>query len=158
MKRVLLAVITALLASLPLISEAKSESADTQMQMIASSQRQENFITRFVQQAKAKDTASIMQEIDPLVLQASGSETIDNWLQQQIFPFFAQYSKLHNFRNISIARLPDGRAGLWHYTYIIDSQGKAHPFRIALTDTPEGPRILSVVVNQCVPDRHMDCE
>lgn len=157
MKPVLLAVIAALLGYQPLFAQAQN-GAGTEMRMIASSQRQETFITRFVQQAKAADAAAITQEIDPLILQASGAECIDNWLQQQIFPFFAQYSKLHNFRNISIARLPDGRAGLWHYTYIIDSKGRAHPFRIALVDSPEGPRILSVVVNQCVPDRHMDCE
>jgi hypothetical protein len=157
MKKFLLLVITAFFAQLPLEGLAQSD-FKKQMEMMNLGNKQEVFIAQFAQQAKDRDSAAIVKEIDPLVLKENGEATTLPWLESSVFPFFARYSKLHTYRNITNATLPDGRAGLWHYTYIIDTEGKVLPFAIAVIDSADGPRLLSVIVNECVKARHPTCD
>ena len=87
-------------------------------------EKQETFIAQFAQQAKDRDSAAILKEIDPLMLGENGEAPTLQWLQTTVFPFFAKYQKLHNYKQITNATLPDGRAGLMHYMYIVDAEAK----------------------------------
>ena len=89
-----------------------------EMQMMKDGEKQKAFIEKVAQQAKEKDTASILSEMEPSMLKAIGEARIVDSLQSTVFPFFSTYVKLHNYEQITNAGLPDGRSGLWHYTYI----------------------------------------
>jgi hypothetical protein len=79
-------------------------------------------------------------------------------LETKVYPFFAPYTELARYDQITNATLPDGRSGLWHYTYINSAEEKMLPFRIAVIDTDDGPKILDIVVNECVKGRHPICK
>lgn len=89
-----------------------------QVEMTNRGSEQEAFIGRFAQQAKDRNSAAILKEIEPMVLKESGEAPILQLLQSSVFPFFANYSKLHTYKTITNALLPDGRTGLMHYTYV----------------------------------------
>lgn len=153
MKKFLIPLVTAFFTQLPLEALAQSD-LRKEMQMMNQGEKQEAFIAQFAQQAKDRDSAAILKEIDPGMLRENGEAPTLQWLQTTVFPFFENYSKLHNYKQITNATLPDGRAGLWHYTYIMDTNGKALPFSIAIIESTEGLRILNVIVNKCINGRH----
>lgn len=152
MKQKILLSVAALVWQLPLAALAQAPA--TEMRMMSQGAKQEAFIAQFAQQAKEKDVAAILKEMDASALKMSGEKAITQWLQTQLFPFFQNYSKLHSYTKITNTALPDGRAGLWHYSFIVDADGKISPFSIAVIDTTDGPRILNVTVNECIKDRH----
>lgn len=157
MKRIyLLSALLCLLQS-PHISFAQS-SMQNEMQKLNNGKQQKIFIEKFARQAKDKDTASILAEMDPTTVKSAGEANIVHALETKVFPFFAPYIKLSNYDQITNATLPDGRAGLWHYTYIASAEENMLPFRIAVIDTADGPKILDIVVNECVKGRHPICK
>ncbi|PRC91793.1 hypothetical protein [Solimicrobium silvestre] len=141
----------------PIISSAQS-SFENELKKVSNGKKQKLFIEKIAQQAKEKDTASILAEMDPSTLKAAGEANIVHELETKVFPFFAPYIKLNNYDQITNATLPDGRSGLWHYTYITSAEEKMLPFRIAVIDTGDGPKILDIVVNECVKGRHPICK
>ena len=156
MKRALLTLATAIFVQQPINAIAQSD-MQNEMRMMLQAEKQEAFIAKFAQQAKDKDSAAIIKELEPSMLKDNGEAAATKWLESQVFPFFANYSKIHNYKNVTNAVLPDGRKGLMHYTFIVDSDGKVQPFVIALIDSPEGPKLLNVLVNQCIKGRHPTC-
>lgn len=152
MKQKILLCIAALVWQLPLVALAQAPA--TEMRMMSQGAKQEAFIAQFAQQAKEKDVAAILKEMDTSAFKALGEKAITQWLQTQLIPFFQNYSKLHTYTKITNTVLPDGRVGLWHYSFIVDTDGKILPFSIAVIDTPDGPRILNGTVNECIKDRH----
>jgi len=148
---------TLVLLLFPLNSFAQN-SFSNEMQKLNSGKKQKILIEQFAQQAKARDTASIMAEMDPSIIKSAGEVNIVQMLEKTVFPFFAPYIKLSNYDQMTNATLPDGRAGLWHYTYIASSEQNMLPFRIAVIDTADGPKILDIVVNECVKGRHPICK
>lgn len=153
MKRYLLAMAAALALQQSPTAFAQ-DNYKGELQMMSLGARQEAFIAKFAQQAKDKDLTAILKEIDPILLKENGERASAEWLQSQIFPFFEKFAKLHNYKQITNATLPDGRLGLWHYTYIMDTKGEILPFSIAIIETTEGSRILNVIVNKCIDGRH----
>ena len=128
-----------------------------QLQKAADGKKQRVFIEKFAEQAKQKDTAAILAEMDASTIKSIGEVNIAHVLETKVFPFFSVYVKLHSYDQLTNATLPDGRAGLWHYTYISSATENMLPFRIAVIDTSDGPKILDVVVNECVKGRHPVC-
>lgn len=153
MKLPLFSIIAALFVQMPVVAFAQGD-IQKEMRMMNRGTAQEEFIGKFALQAKDKDSATILKEMDSLILKANGEEASSRWLQAEIFPFFDKFSKLHNYKQITNAVLPDGRSGFWHYTFIVDTDGKVRPFSIAIIESSEGPRILNIIVNQCVKGRH----
>ncbi|HRE16383.1 MAG TPA: hypothetical protein PLW86_04840 [Rhodocyclaceae bacterium] len=133
-------------------------SLQKEMQMMRDGEKQTAFIEKVAQQAKDKDLLSILAEIDSSILKESGQENISEYFQKAIFPFFENYVKLHNYKQITNAVLPNGRSGLWHYTYITTTTEEMSPFRIAIIDTTEGPKILNISVGECIKGRHPICK
>lgn len=141
---------------LPLHAAAQT-SAGIEMRMATEGKKQTPFIEKFAQQAKDRDINAIVAELDPSTLKSAGEANIRQVLETKVLPFFANYTALSTYERITNATLPDGRAGLWHYTYIKSADNKQLPFRIAVLDTPDGPKVLDVVVNECVKGRHPIC-
>ena len=91
---------------------------------------------------------------DSKLIKDFGEEQLRKSLTNEVFPFFSHYDKLRNYEQITGASVDDGRVGLWHYTFIVDTEGKVLPFQIAIIDTENGPKVLSLLVGQCVKGRH----
>lgn len=128
-----------------------------EIQMMKEGENQEAFIQKLAELAKAKDAAAIIAMIDPAQLPPGSEAGVNEWLNKEVFPFFEHFSKMHNYKKITNAIMPDGRSGLWHYTFMVDDEEKVRPFRIALIATENGTKILSMIVNECVKGRHPFC-
>lgn len=128
-----------------------------EIQMMKEGKNQEAFIQKLAELAKAKDAAAIITMIDPAQLPPGSEAGVNEWLNKEVFPFFEHFSKMHNYKKITNAIMPDGRSGLWHYTFMVDDEEKVRPFRIALIATENGTKILSMIVNECVKGRHPFC-
>lgn len=128
-----------------------------EIQMMKESENQEAFIQKLAELAKAKDAAAIMALIDPAQMPPGSEAGLKEKLDKEIFPFFEHFTKMHNYKKVTIADLQDGRSGLWHYTFIVDDEEKVHPFRVALISMADGTKILSLIVNECVKGRHPFC-
>lgn len=153
-----LLVALSILACLQPGAASAQEDFKKEVRMMSRGEQQQAFIAKFAQQAKDKDVAAILQEVDAKMLKQTGEAEATRWLQDEILPFFASFAKLHNYEQITNAVLPDGRSGLMHYTYIVDANGKVRPFVIAVIDSDAGPRLLTVKVDQCVKGRHPFCD
>ncbi|MEI7614058.1 MAG: hypothetical protein WCK63_14245 [Betaproteobacteria bacterium] len=125
-----------------------------EMQMMKSAEKHGAFIENFSILARDKKENEVIAALDPASIKGISEEQLREMMNKNIFPFFAQYDKLKKYEQITKAQAPDGRVGLWHYTYITDPQGNAHPFQIAIIDTDTGLKVLSVQVGQCVKGRH----
>lgn len=145
-----------LVITLPLF--AKDDMSEG-LAIIQKSSEQKDFVESVANLAKAKDVAAISLLIDEKQLSSDGtSDYINKWLNEKIFPFFENYERLHNYQGYSKAVLDDGRVGVWHYKYIVDANGKRHPFRIAVIRVGDEYQVLDIVVNECVKKRHPICE
>jgi len=142
---------------LPIVSFAQ-DSLSKEMQRLNNGKSQKTFIEQFAQQAKSRNTAAILAEMDPSIIKSAGQTNIVQILETKVFPFFSPYIKLSNYDQMTNATLPDGRSGFWHYTYIASAEESMLPFRIALIDTSDGLKILDIVVNECVKGRHPICK
>lgn len=111
-----------------------------EIQMMKESENQEAFIRKLAELTKEKDAAAIISMIDPTQIPSGSVAGLNEWLNKEIFPFFERFSKVHNYKKVTNAIMPDGRSGLWHYTFIVDDAEKVHPFRIALLQMPRLPR------------------
>jgi hypothetical protein len=154
--RTTILVAVSMLGQTPFPAQAQSD-IQSQVQKLSLAEKQEAFIAALANQAKGRDAEAILMEIDPAALKANGEAASRTWLQAEVFPFFAAFTKMHTYKSINGATLPDGRQGLWHYAYIIDANGKILPFSIALVETNEGIRIANLIVNNCVKGRHPIC-
>lgn len=157
MKKINLLSVLFFLLLCPVFAMAQS-SIEAQLHKVSDAKKQKVFIEKVAQQARDKDTAGILAELDSTTLKAAGEANIVHMLEASVFPFFAPYVELARYEQITNATLPDGRAGLWHYTYINSATEKMLPFRIAVIDTDDGPKILDIVVNECVKGRHPICK
>ena len=127
------------------------------VEMMHEGEGQEIFIQKFAAAAKAKDSAGVIGMVDPSIIPPNKEDALNLWLNREIFPFFGKFSKIHNYKQITNAVMPDGKVGLWHYTYIVDDNEKVRPFRIAIINTENGPKMLDFIANECVKDRHPFC-
>lgn len=125
-----------------------------EIQMMKSAEKHGEFIDNFAKSARDKNEIAVLSALDPSVIKGANEAQVREVINKEIFPFFSQYEKLKNYEQITKAPSPDGRVGLWHYTYIVDTQGKTQPFQIAIIDTDSGLKVLSVLVGQCVKGRH----
>lgn len=132
-------------------------SIQKEMQMMKEGENQASFIDSFSRKSKEKDLEGVYSMLDSASLNGANPNDVKSYLQNDVFPFFADYEKLHNYKQITNATLPDGRVGLWHYTYIITTSGKIFPFRIAVIDGAQGPKALHIEVNKCISGRHPTC-
>lgn len=128
-----------------------------EMQMMKASENQASFIDRFSRKSKERDLDGVYAMLDSVSLSGGNPDDIKAYLQNIVFPFFADFEKLHNYKQITNATLPDGRVGLWHYTYIVTASGKILPFRIAVIDGDDGTKVLHIDVNKCIAGRHPSC-
>ena len=127
------------------------------VEMMQESEGHEIFIQKFAEVAKAKDSAGIIGMVDPTIIPTNKEDALNLWLNREIFPFFESFSKIHNVTQITNAVTLGGKVGLWHYTYIVDANEKVRPFRIAIINTENGPKMLDFIANECVKDRHPFC-
>ena len=127
------------------------------MGLMKNSKSQEEFVELVAKTAKSKNKKDFITLIDPKQLPPSSQE-IDEFLDGKIFPFFDQFARIHNYQGVSRAVTADGRTGVWHYKYMVDTTGKLQPFQIAVVDTSEGPKILDLVPNKCTKNRHPTCD
>jgi hypothetical protein len=127
------------------------------VEMMREGESQEIFIQKFAEVAKAKDGAGVIGMVDPSIIPPNKEDMLNLWLKREIFPFFESFSKIHNYKQITNAVMPGGKVGLWHYTYIVDANEKVRPFRIAVINTEDGPKMLDFIANECVKDRHPFC-
>ena len=133
------------------------QSTTESIHMMFAGKNQEAFIKKFAETAKAKDSPKIIAMVDPKTIPPNKKEALNLWLTKEIFPFFEHFSRMHNYKDITNAVLPDGRVGLWHYTYIVDDKEKVIPFRIVVIDTENGPKVVDFIANECVEGRHPFC-
>ena len=145
------------LSLLPAWAGAESD-LSTELRMMSASEKQVLVIERFALRARERDAQALIAMLDADLVKNTGDAALHQYLEQAVFPFFADYEKLHHYKQITNAVLPDGRSGLWHYTYIVTTAGKVLPFRIAILDTPDGPQVLNIIVNDCVKGRHPRCD
>lgn len=135
------------------ISSAESN-LTKELQMMKSSEKHGDFIDSFAKMARDKKYKDVFAALDPDSIKGVSNEQLREAMNQVVFPFFAKYEKMNNYEQITNAQLQDGRTGLWHYTYIVDTDGDNQPFHIAIIDTKSGLKVLSVQVGQCVKGRH----
>ena len=126
----------------------------TEMQMMKAGEKQGPFIDTFAKLAREQNEKAVMTLFDSKLIKDFGEEQLRKSLTNEVFPFFSHYDKLRNYEQITGASVDDGRVGLWHYTFIVDTEGKVLPFQIAIIDTENGPKVLSLLVGQCVKGRH----
>ena len=150
LSRSLLVIVCSVLTFASAVSFAQS----TEMQMMQAAEKQKTFIENFAMLAKARNENGVFALLDSKLIRDVGEQQLRKKLNNDVFPFFSQYDKLNNYEQITKAQVGDGRVGLWHYTYIVDTKGKVSPFQIAVIDTDDGQKILSVTVGQCVKGRH----
>ncbi len=125
-----------------------------EMKMMKSADKHGAFIDNFAQLARDKKESEILAALDQASIKGASQEQILEAFRKDVFPFFAQYQKIKPYEQITKAQVADGRVGLWHYTYIVDSDGNTKPFQIAVIDTDSGLKVLGILVGQCVKGRH----
>lgn len=125
-----------------------------ELQMMKSAEKHGAFIENFAQLARAKKEREILASLDASSINGVSESQLLEAFKEDVFPFFADYERMKNYEQITKAQAPDGRVGLWHYTFIVDYQGNTKPFQIALIDGEGGPKVLSILVGQCVKGRH----
>lgn len=125
-----------------------------EMQMMKSAEKHGAFIDRFAKFARDRNETEALAALDPESIKGISEEQLRIAMNNDFFPFFAQYEKLKNYEQVTKAQAADGRIGLWHYTFIVDAQGNVKPFQIAIIDSGAGLKVLSILVGQCVKGRH----
>lgn len=129
------------------ISTAHADLA-AEMKMLKSAKMHKPFIENFARLLRDKKEHDILAALDPASIDGVNPAQILEAFERKIFPYFEKYEK------ITKAKEPDGRIGLWHYTYIIDSKGNTIPFHIAIIDAGGELKVLNIAAGECVKDRH----
>lgn len=125
-----------------------------EMGMNATAESQIEFIRRFAVLAHDRNDKELLAMMDPYSVSGASEEQVQKVLNQNIYPFFAQFKELKQYEQITRAQAADGRVGLWHYTFIVDSEGNLKPFQIAVTGSGSDMKVLGIDVGQCVKGRH----
>lgn len=125
-----------------------------EMGMDATAESQIEFIKRFAALAHDRNDKELLAMLDPYSVSGASEEQVQQVLNQNIYPFFAQYKELKQYEKITRAQAADGRIGLWHYTFIVDSDGNLKPFQIAVIGNGTDMKVLGIDVGQCVKGRH----
>lgn len=150
--------ILAIIFAVLLTSSAMAQSAfQKEMQMMRDGERQVSFIEEFAKKSKEKDVEAVFSMLDTASLAGANASEVKVYLEKIVIPFFADFEKFYKYSEVRRAALPDGRSGLWHYKYIVTTSGKVLPFRIAVIDGSDGPKVLAIEVNKCIPNRHPTC-
>ena len=124
------------------------------LKMSRQSEDQSAAIASFAQLAAKGDADGMLSMVDPAMRKSQGDDAIRKSFKQAIIPFFADYQAVDGYEKVTHASLPDGRSGLFHYTYIVTRDGSKKPVSIALINDADKVNVLSITVNQCVKDRH----
>jgi hypothetical protein len=111
-------------------------------------------IASFAKLAAKGDVEGLLAMVDPAMRTAQGDATIRDVFKKAVIPFFADFASVDGYEKVTHASLPDGRSGLFHYTYIVTKDGSKKPVSIALINDGDQVHVLSITVNQCVKDRH----
>jgi hypothetical protein len=111
-------------------------------------------IASFAQLAAKGDADGMLSMVDPAMRKSQGDDAIRDAFIKAVIPFFADFQTVDGYEKVTHATLPDGRSGLFHYTYIVTRDGSRKPISIALITDADKVNVLSITVNQCVKDRH----
>jgi len=126
--------------------------------LMRSPQDQSAFIAAFAEAARNGRIDALIAMMSPATRKAAGDEATRANLRNVIAPFFAHSIKLHSEDTVRRSTMPDGRMGVWHYTYAVDAAGKPSPFRIALIAEDGALHAGFVDVGKCIRDRHVFCD
>lgn len=137
---------------------AKQPDFATLSRQIVESGEYRQVFEQYVESAAKEDLSALISLSSPTLINAAGKNKVVQYLQQQVIPFFSDFSELHNVtvitRAIDFSRLP---RGYWFYTYISTHSGKVRPFSICVTSDENGLRVSDVAVDRCIEDRHPFC-
>lgn len=120
-------------------------------------EKQVEFINKFAVASKNKDAESIYGMLAHETNTPEQRARADLWLNNEVYPFFARFVKIHNYNNIMAVSLPNGSDAIGHFTFIVLDNEKILPFSIAIISTTNGPKIYDFVPNQCIKGRHLFC-
>jgi hypothetical protein len=129
-------------------------SVEQGLKMSRQSEDQSATIASFAQLAAKGDAEGMLAMVDPGMRKSQGDDAIRDAFKKAIIPFFADFQSVDGYEKVTHASLPDGRSGLFHYTYIVTRDGNKKPISIALITDADKVNVLSITVNQCVKDRH----
>jgi hypothetical protein len=141
----------AALALLPGVAQADGAEA---LRMMRAADDHEAVITAFAMNVRDNKDQGVLDALDPATIAGASSEQILGMLKEEVFPFFARFARLNGYEGVTKAPVPDGRVGLWHYTFIEDSDGKTKPFRIAIIESSGTLKVAAIEVGKCVKKRH----
>jgi tetratricopeptide (TPR) repeat protein len=139
------------------LAEAEAGAQGTsapELKMASAAATHESLIEKFATLAQAGEVDELLSLFDPKVLASNGREAARAVLAGDTVAFFREYERMSGYEHVTNAGTTDGRAGLWHYTFIESRKGKLSPFQIAIINTAEGPRVLHIAVGECTRDRH----
>ena len=125
-----------------------------EMRMMNSAENQGAFIEAFANLLHDRKEKDVIAALDPASIQGATEEQVLEALRKDVLPFFAQFQKMSNYENVTKAQAPDGRVGLWHYTYMTDTKGNDRPFQIAIVEARGELKVLGILVGKCVKGRH----
>lgn len=153
MRTTVLAVVGSLSVLLDPHSVARADMAE-ELRMMTAADDHEAVIAAFAASLRDNKDQDVLAALDPASIAGASSEQVMAVLKRDVFPFFAKFVKLNGYEGVTNAPMPDGRVGLWHYTFIEDSDGKTKPFRIAIVEASGTPKVAAVEVGKCVKRRH----
>lgn len=137
---------------------AKQPDFATLYQQKIESDEYRQVVERYVQAASKADLTAMISLSSSTSISEAGENRVVQYLEQQVIPFFSDFSRLHNVtvisRAIDSSRVP---RGYWFYTYIETRSQKVRPFSICVTADENGFGVSDVVVDQCREDRHPFC-
>ena len=113
-------------------------------------------IKEFSEYAAAGDIDGAMQLMTSAI---RGNEAlVESDFTNRVFPFFRDYSEIHNAKTIGSSIFPDRSRGTTHYVYIVTSSGEKKPFLVSFRKEQGRPVILGLDVDKCVSGRHPSCD
>lgn len=113
-------------------------------------------VDEFIKYAVNGDVDAMLRIITPDAVRLHG-ENVRKELTGKVVPFFSQYEKLHNVKQINPARDVLGHRGWSYYTYIVTKTNEVKPFAISVIEQNGKLVILNVDVANCMKGRHPFC-
>ena len=111
-------------------------------------------VDAFARLAATNDSDALFGAMDDVSVRANGELAIRHYLNTEVIPFFADYSRLDGSMRVTTASFEDGTEGLMAYAYAVTASGQPKPFVVAWRSDAGALRVMDVQVGRCIKARH----
>src|SRR5690554_215343 len=112
---------------------------------------------RFIQQAAMGNVDGLLESLAQVTLNTNDKTALEEYLRDQIAPFFHGYSRLHWQGQHLTVKDGQGNEGVQYYEFVEVKGGEVRPFVITLFPEENTFRVTSIVVGECFRGYHLAC-